>query len=363
MASVTTNYGFDVPTSSDLVKNGATAISTLGQDIDTFLFRPFTRNGVLNSSMNVWQRGTSAVGSTTAFSADRWQSYRAVAGSTFSRQVTGDTTNLPNIQYCARIQRDSGNTATTAIAFFQNFETMNSIPYAGKTITYSFYARAGSNYSATSSLLAAQLVSGTGTDQNVISGYTGTANVVNQTATLTTTWQRFSYTAAVASTVTELSAYFQFNPVGTASTNDYFEVTGVMLEVGNQASPYTPATPTYATELAACQRYYLRWNGANGINSMIASGISSSTTGGRFIVPLPVTMRTTPTVLDYSTLCVNIITSAPAITALTYNGSGLENPQTAALQFTVASGLTAGNACFLGINNSSSGYLGIGAEL
>jgi hypothetical protein len=35
MATFTTNYGFDIPTSSDLVKNGATAIATLGQDIDT----------------------------------------------------------------------------------------------------------------------------------------------------------------------------------------------------------------------------------------------------------------------------------------------------------------------------------------
>lgn len=35
MATTTTNYGFDIPTSSDLVKNGATAIATLGQDIDT----------------------------------------------------------------------------------------------------------------------------------------------------------------------------------------------------------------------------------------------------------------------------------------------------------------------------------------
>jgi hypothetical protein len=33
--ATTTNYGFTVPTSADLVKNGATAISTLGQDIDT----------------------------------------------------------------------------------------------------------------------------------------------------------------------------------------------------------------------------------------------------------------------------------------------------------------------------------------
>lgn len=35
MATTTTNFGFDIPTSSDLVKNGATAIATLGQDIDT----------------------------------------------------------------------------------------------------------------------------------------------------------------------------------------------------------------------------------------------------------------------------------------------------------------------------------------
>jgi hypothetical protein len=35
MATTTTNFGFDVPTSSDLVKNGATAIALLGQDIDT----------------------------------------------------------------------------------------------------------------------------------------------------------------------------------------------------------------------------------------------------------------------------------------------------------------------------------------
>jgi hypothetical protein len=35
MATTTTNFGWDVPQSSDLVKNGATAIATLGQDIDT----------------------------------------------------------------------------------------------------------------------------------------------------------------------------------------------------------------------------------------------------------------------------------------------------------------------------------------
>lgn len=35
MATTTTNYGFDIPQSTDLVKDGATAIAALGQDIDT----------------------------------------------------------------------------------------------------------------------------------------------------------------------------------------------------------------------------------------------------------------------------------------------------------------------------------------
>ena len=109
-------------------------------------------NPVINSALQVWQRGTSsALTSSGVYFADRWQGYRSVAGSTASRQVTNDTTNLPNIQYCARIQRDSGNAGTQNILVSQSFESVNSIPYAGKTVTFSFYARAGANFSAASS--------------------------------------------------------------------------------------------------------------------------------------------------------------------------------------------------------------------
>ena len=38
MATTTPNYGWDVPTSTDYVKDGATAIETLGDDIDATLF-------------------------------------------------------------------------------------------------------------------------------------------------------------------------------------------------------------------------------------------------------------------------------------------------------------------------------------
>ena len=257
------------------------------------------KNTVINGGMDIWQRGTSIVGTTTSFSADRWQSYRGVAGSTFSRQVTGDTTNLPNIQYCVRVQRDSGNTATTGIFFAQNFETVNSIPLAGKTVTLSFYARAGANYSRASNGLTVSLTTGTGTDQNGLTGaYTGSVTAISQTATLTTSWQRFTYSATLASNISEINTTFTFVPVGTAGAADYYEITGVQLEAANTASNFQRAAGNIQGELAACQRYY--YLSASGTNKPIANGNNNSATLMRAVIPFPVTMRTTPTVVASS---------------------------------------------------------------
>jgi len=176
-------------------------------------------------------------------------------GATMSRVVTGDTTNLPSIQYAARAQRDSGNTSTANIRVVQTIESVNSIPFAGKTVTFSFHARAGANYSATSSLLNASLYSGTGTDQNALAGFTGSVDVVNQNATLTTSWARYSYTGTVASTATQLGFAFIGTPTGTAGANDFFEITGIQIDIGNVSLPFRTAGVSYQEELAMCQRY------------------------------------------------------------------------------------------------------------
>ena len=179
------------------------------------------RNFVINGGMDIWQRSTSKLdGQNTYATADRWLLSSATAV-TFSRQVTNDTTNLPFIQYCMRVQRTSGSTSTSAGNISQSFETVNSIPLAGKTVTLSFYARAGANYSATSSILRAQLFTGTGTDQNVYTaGYTGSVTAIDQNATLTGTWQRFSYTATLAANVTEIGVILIGAYTGTAGAAD-----------------------------------------------------------------------------------------------------------------------------------------------
>jgi len=254
------------------------------------------KNFILNSGFNVWQRGTSfsAAANTSGYYADRWMcDTNPSQASTFSRQVTGDTTNLPNIQYCIRFQRNSGQTGTGVQQLVTSMETVNSIPLAGKTVTLSFYARAGANYSPASNALVYRLSTGTGTDQNALTvGYTGLVNAINETATLTTTWQRFTATATIATNASEAAVTFRYSPTGTAGANDYFEVTGVQLEIAGSASAYSPNTSSYATELAACQRYYYLHASGNGFATAI--GYYANGTNIQWYNKFPVTMRVAP---------------------------------------------------------------------
>jgi len=320
------------------------------------------KNGVLNSQFNVWQRGTSVsiAASSFGYSADRWyQSTGANQACTVSRQATGDTTNLPFIQYGMRFQRNSGQTGTGAIYFSQSFETINSVQYAGKTVTLSFYARAGANYSATSNALPFYIASGTGTDENVGgAGFTGVATVATTTATLTTTWQRFSVTGTVSASATQLAIYGIFTPTGTAGANDYFDLTGVQLEIAGSASAYSPNTSTYQAELAACQRYYTRLaNVGSASEYWFGSGYAGTSTQAQCILPLPVTLRSTSLTLDYSGVRLQDYGAGYAISSLTYVSSARNNVVVGA----VSSGMTANRP--MAIDTNTSGYIGISAEL
>jgi hypothetical protein len=301
--------------------------------------------------MDIWQRGTSVTVSSFTYTSDRWQVYRAVAGATVTRQATGDTTNLPNIQYCMRVSRDSGNTSTSSIFFAQSVETANSIPYAGKAVTFSFYARKGANYSPTSSAFTGVLNTGTGTDQNNLSsGFTGGATAITINATLTTTWQRFTGTATLASSTTEIAAYFTINPTGTAGAADYVEITGVQVELGSTATTFSRAGGTIQGELAACQRYYYKY--LTGTSQAIGVVTFFAATQVETAIQFPVTMRIAPTLVvsagaayysarrvAQSTTTLTILLPSTSGTML-YGGSFV--------------GLTAGQSDILNTNNASS---------
>ena len=99
MATTTPNYGWDVPTSTDYVKDGATAIETLGDDIDATLW---TALGGAYPGLRLVKKQTigSAVSSvtvTSAFSA-AYDNYRiVVTGGVASASVTGLQLGLSGI--------------------------------------------------------------------------------------------------------------------------------------------------------------------------------------------------------------------------------------------------------------------------
>ena len=262
------------------------------------------RNKIINGNMSVWQRGTSVAINSQGYTADRWyhQSYN---NATISRQATSDTSVLPNVQYCARVQRNNGATATNFMYFLQPMETQESIKVSGKTATLSFYARKGANFPSASGAFQAILYYGTGTDQNLfVSGYTGSAVAFSNTFTLTSSWVRYSITGTIPTNSTELSPLFGYTPTGTAGASDYFEITGVQLEEGSVATPLEQRP--MQTELALCQRYFQKSYSLTTTPGTVTDvgnyAFYGSTSGYSTIVgtvQLKVSMRVTPTTVTY----------------------------------------------------------------
>jgi hypothetical protein len=325
---------------------------------------PSASNPVLNSAMQVWQRGTSislagGTAYTSGFTADRWQTQTNTnQACTISRQATGDTTNLPNIQYALRFQRNSGQTGVGGLSLVQNFESINSIPFAGKPITFSFYARAGANFSGS---MVPYLVSGTGTDQNAFSTYTGQATIATGTPTLTTTWQRFTYTGTVASTATEMAIVMSWTPSGTAGAADYYEITGVQIDIGSVALPFRTYAATIQGELAACQRYY--WRTTNSPTGYYGLGYAELTNQLNVNFKYPQTMRTTPSISGSASGTLQAYRQGAGVASTTVIALNQANADQMLAYFNTAAATLTQFSPYVVFSNSTSSYVEFSAEL
>jgi hypothetical protein len=318
-----------------------------------------TRNCTYNSAMDIWQRGTSFTA--TGFTADRWQAVTAgIAGRTISR-VAG----TGQFQYLTRIQRTAGNTATNGVDYGQPFEIADATPYAGKTVTLSFYARKGADWSASSSNLLAYVFSGTSSTETnrVTTAYpSGGATPLSGNATLTTTLQRFQYTFTFGATVTQFAFVFSVGFTGTAGAADYVDITGVQLEVGSVATDYVRQGATIQGELSAAQRYYYRATSAeNAFTRFGGANGAGSTTSVLLPFPHPVTMRTRPTAVDFGgTYALSDGNGTASISNI-----GLFQGSSAAqsiLEIT-CSGATQFRPYIFIANNSTTTFIGVTAEL
>jgi hypothetical protein len=430
MATTTPNFGWPVPTSTDLVKNGATAIEALGDAIDASMvdleggttgqvlakasntdmdfawvttddanaiqnaivnakgdiigasandvpaitsvgnngealvadsttatglrYNPTMaagKNYCINGAFDIWQRGTTFTnpgGGSGTYTADRWTVFFNGNGT-----ITQETTIKPDTStYALKV------TATASSAgndVYQLVEQLNMEQFRGKIVTLSVK------------------VAGTATlTPNIALAYSTTADTA-LTATNTT------ITAAVVANPTINASTFvtyisQFTVPTTAKTLRIGFISGTMantnvlywseaqLELGSVATVFSRAGGNIQGELAACQRYYYKAISSAAGTALSTASPASTTTVVDCLLPVPVTMRTTPTVVDTSNVSVtdsvtNYSTGTWAISAALYG------TQIMPIRYTHGSAVLTQFRPYFVQATSSSGYLGLSAEL
>ena len=339
------------------------------------------RNLIINGAMQVAQRGTSATGVTANgyYACDRWFfniqngtwaiSQEADAPDGFSKSIKYLCTATGAAQVVQHAQIIEGSNA-------QNLAYGTS---SAKDITVSFWVK--SNVTGT---YAMRMYNPQGTDRLIAQNYTITASGVWEYKTITFAgdtvrdiadgnvyginaawWLSAGSSFSTGSTSTVWQDYASANEAPNqvdvaASVNNYWQITGVQLEVGDTATPFEHRS--YGDTLAKCQRYYWQQTGTQ-LYYRFGVGFCTSTTNGNVSLSFPQRMRTAPTLSSVGTFAVHHGTgpSISTTTSITFDtqAEGVDGTTLVA----VTTGLTSGNACQLIANFDSSAYIAYDAEL
>ena len=363
MATTTPNYGWAVPTSSDLVKNGATDIETLGDSVDASLwnsgFGQAGKNKIINGDFGIWQRGTTFSNPTAGtYTADRFVNSSDGTGATrtISRQTfTPGTAPVAGYEgsYFLRNDVSVSPTGATASNILHRIEDVRT--FAGQTITVSFWGKAAT--AATYQCVALTQNFGSG-------GSTSVATDPGVNISVTTSWQRFTQTITVPSIAGKTigtNSYLQIIircPLNSVFT---FDIWGVQAEYGSKATPFQTASGgSPQAELAMCQRYYQRYPATSSLYTIFGNtGIGNSLTTVLFNWLLPVSMRIAPSTLDYSNLAVTDTQVNTAVSALNFD----TNLSASSVTLSATTTGVIYRPYYLRANNSASAYVGFSAEI
>jgi hypothetical protein len=368
------NYGWAEPDNSSLVKNGAQDIRALGDAIDTSVWNvgygQAGKNKIINGDFRVNQRSFTSTTSSTAFTYDRFQTRATDGTTTFTANTftagSGPVTSIPALNYLT-IQTTGQTLVSARSAILQKIEDVRTL--SDQTATISFYAKA----SAGSPSVAANFA------QIFGSGGSSTVDVAGQKAAITTSWAKYSFTFTIPSvtgkTIGSNSGLWAF--IWTSAGSDFntqtaslgiqtatIDIWGVQVEYGSYATPFQTASGgSIQGELAMCQRYYYRTSAETGNQyATFGSGYMTSTTNFQSILQYPVTMRVSPTAIDYANIIAyNFGFTSYAISSVSFGGNRINNTQ-ALLNFAVT-GATAGQVGLFSSDNSTTGYFGLSAEL
>lgn len=262
------------------------------------------RSALINGDMRTAQRGTTFDSTTTpannddVYLLDRWV---LLSDGNDVVDVTQET-DAPD-QFSNSWKFDV-ETASKKFGLVQIIESINCKHLIGETVTLSFYVKGDGNLgnvraavlswnstadTVTSDVVSAWAASGT----NPTWAANWTAENTAEDIALTTGWVRHEIGGIDidTSSTTNVAVVLWLDDTD-AQVGEYFEVTGVQLEIGRGASDFEFVD--YQQQLAQCYRYYYKhtWSGSTGDAYMGVSVYTTNAAYGPYY--LPVDMRTDP---------------------------------------------------------------------
>lgn len=338
------------------------------------------RNRIINGDMRIDQRnaGASVNPSTGVYTLDRYEGGGIHDGVLGIQRVADAPTGFVNSLRVTVTTADSSLGSTQYARVGQKIEGFNVADFAGgtanaATVTLSFWVK-----SSLTGTFGGNLANG---DETRVYVFQYTINAAN-------TWEYKTVTATLPSSGTwatdntaGMRVFFSFGAgssyVNTANTwltsyaqqasgnislintlNATWQVTGVQLEKGSQATPfdYRP----YGKELALCQRYYTKLiTGSGSTSGFLVGAVSATTVASRCTATLPVTMRASPT-FQYTNLRLFDGNTAAPVTSAVTNNSSTTNACVDLAASTWSSSV--GRACVV-IENAANGACEFNAEL
>ena len=351
------------------------------------------RNIVINGAMNVAQRATSATGlgadANTYNVCDRWLlSANGTDGRLTITQDSSAPSGFANSTKLACTTTDTSIAAGEFLTFTQKIEGQNLQSFAkgtsdAKPFAVSFYVKG--NASAT---YVAELMDNDNSNRHVSKSFTvttdwtrvelsfpadttGTFDDDNADSMVLNIWLHGGSTFTSGTLQQTWGTLVQANrAVGISSfldsTSRTFFITGVQLEVGQNATTFEHEP--FDVTLSKCHRYFQKFTSSGAQYQRFGVGLSYSSTAMSCPLFLMNTMRdvpalgTTGTASNYAVNHNNdTVTVASTVPALASTG---DNPtQNIGVTCAVSSGLDAGDVSMLISNNNTDSFLSLDAEL
>jgi hypothetical protein len=339
--------------------SGTAGFTALSNGTAGISYQPVSHNYIINGAFDVWQRGDGpfAAAGGGVLTADRWRigspgDFTSVTKGTFT---PNDLVSIGfgEAQFYATFGITSQNGGARLEQYVEDVRTL-----AGQTVTVSFWAR-----SSDFTNLRVQF-------QQRFGVVSGEANSPSADITFSSSWTRHSVTINIPSiagkTIEANNSLRLWLFPSLAEQTGTYDIWGVQLEAGSIATPFKRHAPSLQGELAACQRYYIRYSAETGqaFSAFTGQAYTNSTTVVEGSFPLLVEMRVPPTGYDTggSVAYRDVANATGTLTALGLAGSGQNRKMVNFVWSTT--GATAGRYITLvRANNDVTAFIGFTAEL